>query len=270
MSDIQNLPGTGANGEHRVYSNFYSDNNIIQQSAIVQPKNLLIDSLRHLFSTDNIYTYRTDEYGYPLTPDMTGKDIDSNETTKILINDAYRYEVKYFPSIVIKSNGGSYKPISFNQNSTIKHRVDIVQDDYGSVREVKTPTHRVYAGMWDLSFEVGIYSESHTELEELVDIVSIGLQYKYWNDLRANGLFIKGLSIAGESAEPYANDYVYSQNITINTYSEWRVEIPLDNVIEKLVFYFDSVMTPIPGVKDLTDVQKLNYSDILQLSSVEL
>ena len=75
MSDLQNLPGTGINGEHRVYSNFYSDNNIIQQVAIVQPKNLLIDAIRSVFRNDNIYTFRTDEYGYPLTPDLTGKDI---------------------------------------------------------------------------------------------------------------------------------------------------------------------------------------------------
>ena len=42
---------------------------------------------------------------FSLTPDLTGGDIDSEETTKILISDLYRYEVKFFPSIIIKSGG---------------------------------------------------------------------------------------------------------------------------------------------------------------------
>ena len=44
--DLQNLPGTGFNGDHRVYSNFFDDNSIIQQVCTVQPKNLLIDVMR--------------------------------------------------------------------------------------------------------------------------------------------------------------------------------------------------------------------------------
>ena len=119
-----------------------------------------------------------------------------------------------------------------------------------------------------LNFEVGIYSESHTETEELVDMVSMALQYTLWNDLRENGLFIKNLSIAAEAAEPYANDYVYNQNINLTTHSEWRVEIPLEDVIEKLVFYFDSVMHPIPGQKTEADVLSLNYNSILELADI--
>jgi hypothetical protein len=268
MIDIQNLPGTGIRGEHRVYSDFFSDNNIIQQTAIVAPKSLIIDGLRGVFSKDNIFTYRTDEFGYPLTIDLTGKEIDSEDTTKILISDAYRYEMKFFPAIIIKSNGGTYKPLSFNQNMTYKYRRDLVTDEYGATRTVSTPTHRVYTGLWDMNFDIGIYSESYSELEELVDIVSIALQYTLWNELRENGLFIKRLTISGESAEPYANDYIYSQNISINTHSEWRAEIPLDNVIEKLVFFFDSVMHPIPGKKAASDVLSMNYNDILQLAEL--
>ena len=37
----QALPGTGSNGDHRVFSDFFSENNIIQQVAVVHPKNLL-------------------------------------------------------------------------------------------------------------------------------------------------------------------------------------------------------------------------------------
>jgi len=269
MMDNQALPGAAGSGDHRVFSNFFSDHNIIQNVAIVQPKNLLISAMRDIFRADSIFTYRDDKYGYPLTPNLTGMDVDSVLTTKILISDVYRYEVKFFPAIVVKSNGGTYKPLSFNQNMTLKHREDIIENNYGSISKIKTPTHRVYAGMWELSFDIMIYSESHSELEELTEIASMALQYSLWQDLRANGLFIKSLSIGAENAEPYANDFVYSQNITLSTLSEWRVEIPLDSIIEKLVFYFDSTRHPVPGQKTQADVAALNYSDILEKTQIK-
>ena len=102
MNNNQALPGTALNGDHRVFSNFFSDNHIIQQVAIVHPKSLLIDSLRNVFRSDSIFTYRSDEYGFPLTPDLTGKDPDTDLSTKILISDLYRYEVKFFPANIIQ------------------------------------------------------------------------------------------------------------------------------------------------------------------------
>jgi hypothetical protein len=231
MIDAQNLPG-GTNADHRVYSSFFSDNNVIQQVAIVHPKNLVIDGLRKIFRSDSVFTYRDDEYGFP-------------------------------------SGGGSYKPISFNQNMTYKHRVDYIENEYGARRAVSTPSHRVYDGRWELSFDIQIHSESYSELEELVDIVSIALQYSLWNELRENGLFIKGLNIGAESAEPYANDYVYSQNITISTLSEWRVEIPIENIVEKIVFRFEPSWHPIPGVKDESDLLAKSYKEIIDMAEIE-
>lgn len=268
-SDIQNLPGTGINSDYKVYSNFYSDNFIIQNTCIGHPKTLIIDVIRKHFCRDNIYTYRFDEYGFPLTPDLTGKDIDDVDTTKILISDVYRYEVKFYPAITVKAGGGSYKPLSFNQNATLKYRKDIFENEFGQFIETKTPTHRVYAGLWDMSFDINIYSESHTELEEISEIVSYVLQYSSWNELRANGLFIQSTSISAENAEPYANDYVYNFTITVKTLSEWRVEIPLDNIIEKLVFYFDSTKTP--GTPELAaELQSLKFDDIVELAEITL
>ena len=265
----QGLGATASNGEHRVFSSFFSDNHIIQQVAIVQPKNLVIQGLRNIFANDSVYTYRSDIYGFPLTPDLTGSDVDATTTTKISISDLYRYEVKFFPAIVIKSGGGSYKPLSFNQEGTYKYRKEYTEDSNGKRTIITTPTHKVYAGRWELSFDIQIYSESHTELQELVDITSIALQYNLWQDLRAAGLLITRTQISGESAEAYANDYVYNQNISISTLSEWRVEIPIENVIEKLVFYFDSVKTPDPGVATEADVMSLNLNDILDLTKIE-
>ena len=229
---------------------------------------MLIDGLRKVFRNDSIFTYRDDEYGYPLTPDQTGIDVDSPETTKIIISDAYRYDVKFFPAIVIKSSGGSYKPLSFNQNMTYQHRTDVVETEYGAKKIVSTPTHRVYTGRWELGFEVGLYSESQSELEELTDIVSLAIQYVLWNELRANGLFISQVRIGAESAEPYANDYVYSTTISLSTLSEWRVEVPIDNIVEKIAFSIQPTWHPIPGQKTDADVLSNRFNDIIELTEI--
>jgi len=268
--DNQQLPGTGFNADHRVFSNFFADNQIIQNVSIVQPKNLLIDILRLHFKRDNIFTYRDDEYGFPLTPDITDMDVDSPNTTKILISDVFRKEIKFYPSITVKTGSGSYNPLSFNQNGTIKYRKDFIDTKFGGRKEIRTPTHRVYAGAWDMNFEVTVYCESHAELEEIVEIVKMILQYVSFNELRANGLFIKTLSVSGENAESYANDYVFSQTISISTRSEWRVEIPLENVIEKIVFYFDVKRTPIPGENKEASLQALRFDDYIEMAEIKL
>ena len=268
MLNEQNLPGTALNGDHVVYSSFFADNYVVQQSAVVHPKSLLIDGLRKIFRNDSVFTYRDDEYGYPLTPDQTGLDVDSPLTSKILISDTYRYEVKFFPAIVIKSNGGSYKPVSFNQEMTIKYRKDIVENEFGMRRTVLTPTHRIYAGRWEMAFDVMIYCESQSELQELTDIVSLAIQHVLWNELRANGLFINTLRIGGESAEPYANDYVYNTTISLGTLSEWRVEIPIENIVEKITFTMEPALHFVPGVKTEADILSTRYENILELTEI--
>lgn len=264
----QALPGTGSNGDHRVFSDFFSENNIIQQVAIVHPKNLLIQSLRDLFRKDSIYTYRSDEYGFPLTIDLTGKDLSSEETTKILISDVYRHDVKFFPAIIIKHSGGSYKPNSFNQDGVYKYRKDFIQGNLGDRRPISVPTHKVYQGRWDLGFDVQVFSESYTELQELMDILSIALQHVLWNDLRASGLFISSLNISGENAEQYANDYVYSQSVSIKTLSEWRVEIPIENTIERIVFSIDSNLNTSKYEGNTANSTILRYDDLLSITKI--
>jgi hypothetical protein len=267
--NTQGNVGTGFSAQHRVYSNFFSDNYIIQNVAITQPKNLLIDIMRRHFAEDNVYTYRSDEYGFPLTVDMTGKTRDDLDTTKILITDLYRHEVKFYPAITVKSSGGSYVPISFNQNETIKYRKDIVTDEFGRQIVVSTPTHRVYDGSWEQSFEVSVYSESHSELEEIVEILLMLFQHTCWNELRENGLFIKALNFSGENAQPYSNDYIYIRNITLQVRTEWRVEVPISDIIEKIVFYFDSVKTPNNIESFNGAVNTLKFSDVVEMASIE-
>ena len=262
-----NNPNMGTNSDHIVYSNFFEDNYIIQNSAIHHPKNLLIDTLRHYFSFDNTFTYRADEYGFPLIRDLTGTNLDTELSTEILISDTYRYDARFFPAVIVKSSGGSYKPISFNQNQTTKYRNELLKDDFGGEKLVNIPTHIVLTGAWDTNFDVSVYCESMVELEELTEIVTMILQYRAWRDLRSNGLFIKTLSFSGENAEPYANDFVYSHSITLNCRSEWRVEIPIDSLVERVNFYFESTKTPVIFGNESSSSIKYKFSDLVELTN---
>ena len=120
-----------------------------------------------------------------------------------------------------------------------------------------------------MNFEIQIYSESHSELEELVDINHNDITIQCMAKLRENGLFIKSLNIGGENAEPYANDYVYSQAITISTLSEWRVEIPIESLVEKIVFRFEPTWHHIPGISSKSDVISLKYNDVIEMAEIE-
>ena len=89
-----------------------------------------------------------------------------------------------------------------------------------------------------------------------------------WNELRANGLFISQVRIGAESAEPYANDYVYSTAISLSTISEWRVEVPIENNVEKMAFSIQPTWHPIPGVKTGADLMSNRFSDIIELTEI--
>src|SRR3990167_5428361 len=117
---------------HRVISDVFNLENVVQQTCMVASKNILIDTLRDIFRLDREYKYVDDIFGFPKTPSHLGLDpaagLDDNETTRIFIGSSYRYDVKFNPSIIVRNTGVSYKPISFNQNwlsTTIKKELVI-------------------------------------------------------------------------------------------------------------------------------------------------
>lgn len=240
---------------HIVYSNFFSRNDIYKHVSIMQGKNLIIDALREMFTNDSVYPYRQDEYGFPLVKDHTdlpneyagtgeeadGTPIDdSNLSTKILITDVFREDVNFYPVITVKHSGGNYMPISFNQNMyTVHYRVEIVRDAYGNQHEVVTPSHYVFDGAWEQTFEVKIVAQDPADREELADIVSVGLQHVARERLINAGLFIKKVNLGGEQEEERNNGYLYTYSFTLNTFSEWSRAIPIRDTIERINLYFD-------------------------------
>jgi len=226
---------------HRVYSDLFELANFVRQTAVVQGKNLLIDSLREHFRQDAVYRYGTDAFGFPLTPNLTDlpPEIGETRTTRMFIGDIFRYDKRYLPSITIRQTSGRYYAVSFNQEGTTRYRVDLVVDGYGNRSLVKVPTHKVFAGGWDQTFEVLIAAESTMDREELSDIVSSYLIGVARPQLLDAGLFVKTVSYGGEREEDWANDKIYMQPITVETFSEWRREIPLDSLVETINFCFE-------------------------------
>ena len=232
-------------GPQFLFSNFFSNNGILQQIAGTSAKCLIIDTIRKIFTGDSYYPYRTDVYGYPIVIDHTGLPADSELPTKIHIGDTFKYEGIHIPCVVVRHGGGSYHPISFNQQGipgytgVIQYKQEIIQDGYGEIYEINTPDKYVFAGAWDLTYEVKIYTESTTDREELLSIISMGLQHVHWHDLQSAGLLIKNLSFGSESEEEHNNDKFFTQSITLDIYGEWRREIPVGDLLERIVFFFD-------------------------------
>jgi hypothetical protein len=226
---------------HKVYSDLFELANFVRQTAVGQGKNLLIDSLREHFKQDTIYRYSTDAFGFPLTPDLTDlpPDVEETRTSRIFIGDIFRYDKRYLPSITVRQTSGRYYAVSFNQEGTTRYRVDLVLDGYGNRSLVKVPTHKVYAGGWDQTLEVTVAAESVLDREELSDIVSSYLIGVARQPLHEAGLFIKTVSYGGEREEDWANDKIYIQPVTVETFSEWRREIPIDSLVETINFCFE-------------------------------
>ena len=247
---------------HRVYSDLFKLSDFVQQTSVSHAKNLIIDALREYFKQDTFYKYRTDAFGFPLTPDMTDlpPDMQETRTTRIYIGDIFRYDKRYWPAIVTRYASGRTYHVSFNQEHTTKYRVDLVLDGYGGHSYVRVPTATIIAGAWDQSFTITIAAESVPDREELTDIVSSFFIAKIRQELYESGLFIKSVDIGGEREEDWGNEKVYLQDLTLTTFSEWRREIPISssNLIEAINFCFNMGVFGHRGIQFSTVVDSVD------------
>lgn len=232
-----------------VFSDIYNLDNIVQHVGILHGRNLLIDILRETFSRDREYHFVRDIYGFPKTPAHQGLDtnagIENEDTTRIFIGSAYRYDISFLPAIVIRQTSTSYVPISFNQNKWVtEFAKQRIVDGYGNATIARLPSHYAYAGAWNQTFEIKVLSKSLEDTISIADIVMISLQATYRQVLQQNGLFIKNVSAGGESAEVIgANDPIFALSITANTRSEWRRHIPVSSLVDRIQFCFNVDLT---------------------------
>lgn len=232
---------------HRVYSDLFDVEYIVQQTGIMHTKNILIDTLRDIFRQDRQYKYVQDVFGFPKVPSQLGLDPDSGyddeDTTRIFIGSAYRYDTKFNPSITVRNTSSKYVPISFNQNYlNMRYRVEKIDDGYGNYTTIRTPHVRTIVGAWDQTFEVKVTAESEVDREEIADIVQPTLMGSRRLDLQNAGVFIKSINSSGESEEQYINDYLYTVAINVDVRTEWKIHEPINDFIDRLALYitFDS------------------------------
>jgi len=246
----------------RVYSDLHKISNFVVQTCVSQGKNLIIDSLREYFQKDTFYRYEMDAWGFPMTPNVTDlpPDIQEKRTSRIYIGDVFRYDKRFFPSITVKHSSAKYYPISFNQNFfNTKYRMDMVIDGYGERSYIRTPTHHTICGAWDQTFDIQIATESVPDREELSDLVSAFMIGVARQELGESGLGIKSVSVGGEREEAWGNENVYMQTVSVETFSEFRREIPISGILEMINFCFRYGL--FSGSRFVTDTTNISVSD---------
>ena len=247
----------------RVIADIFNLEHVVLQTGMLHSKNVIIDVLRDIFAQDRQFKYVSDVFGFPKTPSHLGLDpsagLDDDETTRIFIGSTYRYDVKFNPSIIVKNTGSRYVPVSFNQNLLcVVNRLERLVDGYGNESTIYTPAFNTLVGAWDQTYEVKIVAESEVDREEIADIVQVTLMGTRRMDLQKAGVFIKGMSTSGENEQPYANDFIYTVSINLDVRTEWRVRIPISNVMERIGLCMSFKTLDGSEVSDALSINEIN------------
>lgn len=226
----------------------------VQNAMTLYPKELVVATLRDFFSNCEFYKYTHDHWGFPLTPDQTnlpqnaGFPPDSS-TTRLLITEAYRFDVQYFPSIHVRHGGARSVPISINREAyTTIYDEMVFEDGYGNIKTFPNPVAHIFMGAWEGSINIDIKTKDLRARDDLVDLVSLLFVDIAFNDLYKSGLIVKGVSAGAPTEQQDRNDYIFGQTVTLDVRSEWRRHIPIDSVLEILNFSIEfQRLEPNPG-----------------------
>lgn len=226
-------------------------NHVAQNSMVTFPKEIVIATLRQYFSKDSYYHYVADEWGFPKTPDLTDvvqeAGLHDDVTTRLFIGEVYRQDVVFYPAIIVRHGGANYVPISFNrERGSVQWDTQAYQDGYGNITTFPVPAHFIFAGAWEGSISIDIFTRSLSARDNLAELVAILFTDIQHNNLEKSGLFIKGIQSGGVSESDERNDKLYKTTITLQFRSEWRRHVPINNVVEIINFAveFGSVDDP--------------------------
>lgn len=218
-------------------SDLYNLHDVVQNSMTLYPKELVISTLRDFFSRDSWYHFTKDAWGFPKTPELTNipltGGLHNDSTTRLFIGESYRFDVIYYPALIVRHGGSTSVPISINrETSGIKWGNIVYQDGYGNIKLFPTPEHYIFAGAWEGSINIDIMARDIRARDDLVDLVSILFTDIAYNDLQKSGLAIKGVSSGGPTETDDRNDHIFRQTVSLQIRSEWRRNIPIKSVIE--------------------------------------
>lgn len=212
---------------------------VVQNTLLSSPKDIIIGILRDFYAEDSYYRYVADEWGFPKVVDHTDLEsdagINNDDTTRLFIGEAYRYDMIYYPSILVKGGGSRYTPISFNRNKeTVRYEAIRVIDGYGNERVYTVPTHFVLAGAWTGQISVDIHARGMRARDDLARWSMLCFTDIRFEELLRAGIIVTGVSSSGPREEDDGNEKLYRETITLEVRSEWRREIPVENTIDAI------------------------------------
>lgn len=210
-----------------------------QNSLIIHPKEIVIESMRKYFSEDSYYHYVKDEWGFPKTPDHTDLPNDAglhdDLTTRLFIGEQFRYDVRYYPCILVKHNGAKSVPLSFNRNKGCVQYENIrYVDGYGNETVIPVPSYFYRSGSWEGTLSVSVEAKSTKERDELLELVNILFTDLKVEDLVASGVIVKEVSTGSPSEKDDRNDKIYTQEITLGIRTEWEQRTYVTNIIDAI------------------------------------
>ncbi len=220
-------------------SDLYAIHNYVQNTMLTHPKEVFINTLREFFSQDSYYHYVRDEWGFPKVPDHTDLLNDAgfadDDTTRVFIGEYYRFDIRYYPALLVRSAGSRYVPISMSQNiGAVVWTNTLFIDGYGNKTTIATPDHFKENGAWEGSISIDIETLSPRSRDELVELAAILFMNNRRLQLQNAGVFVKGLSVSAPSEGEDRNDKLFKQTITYEIRSEWRRRIPINSVIDAI------------------------------------
>lgn len=223
-------------------TDLYDIYHCVQNTMVRYPKDLIIASLKEFFSRDSKYHFVKDSYGYPYTPDLTDVPIEAglfdDLTTRVFIGEANRFDVIFYPAILLKSGSFRHVPISLNRD---QYRVEYTSTEFfdsnGNRKWLNVPDKFILSGAWEGSIVIEVQSRGIRERDDLIELISMYLIDFNWNNLSRAGVSIKpNLSIGSPSESADRNDLLLKQSIDVNIRGEWRREIPITDIIDVITF----------------------------------
>lgn len=218
-------------------SDLYRLYNVVQNTQILFPKELLLSALREYFAKDSKYHYVKDPWGFPKTPDHTDlpPDAGTNDdaTTRIYIGQESRMDIPHYPAVLVKHTSSSFVPISLNEEKEcVQYAFREYIDGSGNRYNIQYPYAFIFAGAWELGFSVEVLAEGPQDRGTIVEAICMLFQSIVRDQLMRAGLFIKNVKTDGESTEQYQNDLIYKQTISLDCRGEYRRLIPINDIIE--------------------------------------
>ncbi len=223
------------------YSDLYKLNNIVQSTHTVAIKQLIIAQLRDFFASDSYYHCVLDEFGFNKAAEFLGTSqdagINDDVLNRVYISEYYKYSGIMYPSILVKSGSIKYMPLSINrERETITYDVIDVVDGYGNRKSFRTPKSFIFAGYWDSEINIDVLSRGIRSRDDLVELIQLLLSDLKFRELEQSGIVIKSVSAGSPTEYDDRNDKIYKQTINLSILSEWRREIPIKNIVDKINF----------------------------------